>query len=84
MMTAAMVVVMMSSRWRRRGPSLLLHEILRQTAQNTSTDCAQEPMVRLLAQEVPRHTATDGAQQTTVALRHRRRIRIVVRGIRVA
>jgi len=62
---------------------LILERVFCQTAQNGSTNGPQEPMIGLLAQEMPRHPATDTAQQPSFSLRHGRRVGIVIRRVRV-
>jgi len=57
---------------------LVLHEVLSDTAENSTSDGAQKAVPSLLAQKVAAEAAANGAEKATVSLVHRRSIGIVV------
>jgi uncharacterized membrane protein len=63
---------------------LIFQEILRQTAQDSTTNRAQKTVPGLLAEHVASNAATDSAQKATLAFAHGRCVRVVVGRIRVA
>lgn len=71
---AALVVVILP---------LILDEVLCHAAQDCATDGSQEAVVGLLAEHVSTKATADGAEETTIGLRHSRRIGVVVGGVRV-
>ena len=61
----------------------VLQKILRQIAQDPTTDGAQKPMPCLLAEHVTRNTATNRAQKASLAFSHGRCVGVIVGRIRV-
>lgn len=62
---------------------LILQEVFGNAAEESATDCSQEAMASLFAEEAAAEAAANGTEETTIALGHRRSVWIVVRGIGV-
>lgn len=60
---------------------LILEEILGHTAQDGTTNCAQEAVVGLLSEESTAQTSSNGTHQASVLIGHWGCIGIIVRGV---
>jgi hypothetical protein len=62
----------------------IFQEVLRQTAQYTTTNRTQEPMSRILAKQVTSNTAANSAQKAPLAFAHGRCCGVIVGRVGVA
>jgi len=60
---------------------LVLEEVFRDAAEQSTSDRAQEAMSALFAQVVAAEATSDGAKETTITLGHGRSVGVVVRSI---